>query len=445
MTGRFRPEPISTRLKRIAKISRERPEMRWTTLGHHLDSQLLGMAFARLKRSRAAGVDGQSVEQFGKHLARNLARLEKELKSGNYKAPPVRRVEIPKEGKRTRPIGIPTVEDAVAQGAVSIVLNAVYEQDFLDCSYGFRPGRSAHQVLQRLWLELTKRKGGYVLDLDIKGFFDNLDHEHLRTFLGQRVGDGIIQRLVGKWLKAGVMVDGRRVTQEKGSPQGGTISPILANLYLHEVLDKWAIGEVKPRMRGEFVWLRYADDAVGVFTERSDAERVMRVLPKRLGKYGLELHAEKTRLLPFRRPDLSGPDSQPGTFDLLGFSHFWGKSRTGKWTIQRKTAKKRFTRSLKAVAVWCKENRHLPVKLQYSNLSSKLLGHYGYYGLTGNYRALARYRYTVERIWMKWLGRRSQMARRGRWTRFKKVVNKFPLPPPRIVHSPYHHQANALF
>jgi len=326
------------------------------------------------------------------------------------------------------------------QRAVAMALEAVYEQDFLDCSYGFRPGRGAHDAVQALWEGLMKMGGGHVVDLDISSFFDTIDRGHLRSFLDQRVRDGVLRRAIDKWLKAGVLEEGELHRPDKGTPQGGVVSPLLANIYLHEVLDKWFETVVKPRMRGRAMLIRYADDAVMVFSSEQDAQRVMKVLPKRFGKYGLRLHPEKTRMVQFERP---GPRTQrqsghegPGNFDLLGFTHYWGKSRKGKWVVKRKTAKKRFSRALKSVKHWGKRNRHLILTQQHQALISKLKGHYGYYGITGNYTALSSFRREVLRIWRKWLGRRSQRAYLN-WDRVNELLRIFPLPEPRVVHSVY--------
>jgi group II intron reverse transcriptase/maturase len=294
-------------------------------------------------------------------------------------------VQIPKgDGRKTRPIGIPTFEDKVLQRAVLMVLEAVYEQEFYDFSYGFRPNRSAHQALDSLWHRLMEVSGGWVLEADISSFFDTLDHKILRSFLDRRVRDGVIRKMIDKWLKAGVLEDGQLRRTPGGTPQGGVISPLLANVYLHEVLDRWFAEQVQPRMRGPAHLIRYADDFVMVFAEESDARRVMKVLAKRFAKYGLALHPEKTGLIKYGR--IQGPRDGGGgwkspTFDLLGFTHYWGKSRKGTLVVKRKTARPRFARSLKRVALWCKRNRHKPIADQHRYLSAVLLGHFSYYGL----------------------------------------------------------------
>ncbi len=433
-------EVICTRLERIAKLAREAPKMAITTLAHHIDIDWLREAYRRTRKDGARGVDQQSAEQYAANLEDNLRALLERAKSGTYRAPPVRRVHIPKEGGggETRPIGIPTFEDKVLQRAVAMALEAVYEQDFLDCSYGFRPGRSAHQALQALWDQAMKMRGGWILEVDIRKFFDTLDHERLMEILRQRVRDGVLLRLISKWLHAGVLEDGSVSYPDAGTPQGGVISPLLANIFLHEVLDVWFEREVKPRLRGRASLVRYADDAVLLFEVEEDARRVMAVLPKRFGKYGLTLHPDKTRLVDFRRPALTPPPggvarARPGTFDLLGFTHFWGKSRKGNWVIRRKTAKDRLRRALKRVADWCREHRHDEVREQQQALSQKLRGHYGYFGITGNHRALQRFWHKVIEVWRKWLDRRSQRAKMN-WERMRKLLERYPLPAARLSH-----------
>ena len=436
MPGTSSPTSVSTRLQKIVKLAREAPGMVITTLAHHIDIELLTEAYRLTRKNGAVGIDGQNATEYAKDLKANLESLLERFKTGSYKAPPVKRVYIPKgDGKRTRPIGIPTFEDKVLQRAVSMVLEAVYEQDFLDCSYGFRPGRSAHAALDDLWQTLMSIRGGYVLEVDIRKYFDNLDHRHLRAFLDQRVRDGMIRKAIDKWLKAGVLEDGNIHHPEGGTPQGGVISPLLANVYLNEALDKWFEAKVKPRLTGPALLFRYCDDFIIVLSSQYDAKRVWDVLPKRLGRFGLALHPDKTRLLPFKPPTPGYRSKRrPGTFDLLGFTHYWGKSRKGNWVVKRKTAKDRFRRALKGMNLWCRRNRHLPLDLQRQILAWKLNGHYQYYGVTGNWRALACFLFEVRKVWRKWLGRRSQKARMN-WDRYARLLRRYPLPTPKITHS----------
>jgi RNA-directed DNA polymerase len=430
-------ENISTRLERIAKLAKEAPQLAFTTLAHHIDIEWLAEAYRRTRKDGARGIDGQSAQEYATKLESNLESLLERVKTGRYRAPAVRRVHIPKgNGAQTRPIGIPTFEDKVLQRAVAMVLEAIYEQDFLECSYGFRPGRSAHQMLEGLQNQAVRMAGGWVLEVDIWKFFDTLEHRQLRDILRRRVRDGVVLRLIDKWLNAGVMESGRVVQAERGTPQGGVISPVLANIYLHEVLDVWFAKEVVPRLQGRAALFRYADDAVMLFSSEGDARRVLDVLSKRFGKYGLTLHPEKTKLVAFRRPDQESPEEKEGrgTFDLLGFTHHWGKSRNGKWVVKQRTSRERLGRALKRMATWCRENQHRSIDEQHSTLVQKVRGHYGYYGITGNYDALARFQYGVVCLWRKWLNRRSQKAKMG-WEKMKRLLQRRPLPKPRIFRS----------
>jgi RNA-directed DNA polymerase len=438
-------EHLSTVQEKIAQRSRQAPSMVWTTLAHHIDMQWLREAYRRTRKDAAAGVDGVSAKAYERELEANLTGLLERFKSGRYRAPPVRRVHIPKAGtpQRTRPIGIPTLEDKILQRAVLMVLEPVYEQDFLDCSYGFRPGRGAHQALHQLWNASMAIGGGWMIDLDIQSFFDTVSREHLQHFLDRRVRDGVIRRAIGKWLNAGVMEDGVVWYPEEGTPQGGVISPLLSNLYLHEVLDRWFDEQVKPRLHGRAFLVRYADDAVLGFEREDDAKRVLAVLGKRFERYGLKLHPEKTRLVDFRKPRAWVPESPHAarSFDMLGFTHFWARSRIGRWVVKRKTAKARFGRAVQRIAQWCRRFRHLSVRVQQQALNRKLRGHYAYYGVTGNVRALMRFLYAVQNIWRKWLSRRSQRAFLT-WQRFFHLLRHYPLLPARVVHSIYLRAAN---
>jgi RNA-directed DNA polymerase len=416
-------------------MAKAMPGVPLTTLAHHIDVDWLREAYRRTRKDGTAGIDGRTASQYAEHLEGNLRALLERVKTGAYRAPPVRRVHIPKgDGGETRPIGIPTFEDKVLQRAVAMLLEAVYEEEFYDFSYGFRPGRSAHDACDALQQATVKMAGGWVLEVDIRKFFDTLDHEHLRAILGQRVRDGAILRLIGKWLNAGVMEGAVLSHPEAGTPQGGVISPLLANIYLHEVLDGWFVRDVQSRLKGRSVLVRYADDFVFVFAQREDADRVLDVLPKRFGKYGLTLHPDKTRLVPFRRPDRDpGDDDGPGTFDLLGFTHYWGMSRNGHWVVKKRTAKDRFSRPLRRIAEWCRRHRHDDVEVQHRALVRKLRGHYAYFGVTSNGGAIARIWYETTAIWRKWLSRRSQKAIVS-WERMFRLLERYPLPSPRIVH-----------
>lgn len=424
---------VSTKLERIATMAKAMPGVPLTTLGHHIDLDWMREAYRRTRKDGARGIDRQSAEQYAEGLEGNLRSLLERAKTGRYRAPPVRRVYIPKgDGSQTRPIGIPTFEDKVLQRAVAMLLEAVYEEEFLDFSYGFRPRRSAHDACKALQHEAVKRAGGWIVDVDIQKFFDTLDHEHLRRILGQRVRDGMILRLIGKWLNAGVMEGLVLSHPDAGTPQGGVISPLLANIYLHAVLDEWFVREVEPRLRGEAVLVRYADDFVCLCTRKVDADRVLDVLPKRFGKYGLTLHPTKTRLVRFHRPSLDC-DRNSGTFNFLGFTHYWGRTRSGHWVVMKRTAKDRLSRALRRIGEWCREHRHVDLGAQQRLLSLKLQGHYAYYGVTGNSPALRTLWFETTALWKKWLCRRSQRAYLN-WSKMHRLLKRYPLPPPRIVH-----------
>jgi RNA-directed DNA polymerase len=434
---------MSTRRQRIAERAKQLPEAGFTSVAHLMDLCWMQAAWSLTRRDGAVGVDGLGHEDYvGEQAPQWLADLRDRAKSGTYQAPPVRRVHIPKgPGPETR-IGIPTYEDKVLQRAVVMVLETIYEQDFLDCSYGFRPGRSAHQALQAVWKQTTDLRRCWMVEVDIGKFFDTLDHAHLRELLMRRVQDGVLLRLIGKWLNAGVLEDGNLSFPEAGTLQGGVISPLLANVYLHYVLDVWFVREVHPLLKGRSFLVRYADDFVMGFACEEDARRVLAVLPKRFGKYGLALHPDKTRLVPFGRPHLGTTTtttpggSGPGTFDLLGFTHYWGRSYRGFWVVKRRTAPGRLSRALKRMAAWCRLHRHDPLAEQHRTLSQKLRGHYAYYGITGNGDAIQRFRYEVARIWRKWLSRRRRSGFLS-WATFTRILQRFALPAAVVVHSVY--------
>jgi RNA-directed DNA polymerase len=334
MTGTPRPEDVSTKRQRIAELARNAPDMAFTNLAHHIDVEWLLTAYIRTRKDGAVGVDGQTADDYEVNLTGNLQDLHDRAKSGTYVAPPVRRVHIPKAGSpgETRPLGIPTFEAKILQRAVLMVLEPVYETDFLDASHGFRPGRGTHGALDSLWKQAMDLGCGWIVDVDLRKFFDTIDHGHLREFLKRRVRDGVILRLIGKWLNAGVLEEGVLTTPDQGTPQGGVISPLLANIVLHYVLDDWFEAEVRPRLKGEAFLIRYADDFVIGTTREADARRIMEVLPKRMSKHGLTVHPEKTRLVRFQ-PAAAGDSAseargrpEPRTFDFLGFTHYWGRS-----------------------------------------------------------------------------------------------------------------------
>lgn len=434
----WNPTSVSTKRQRIAGLARQSPQMGFTSLAHLMDLDWIHEAWLRTRKNGAAGVDGQTAADYQRDLEGNLRSLLERAKSGTYRAPPVRRVHIPKGGSKTetRPIGIPTLEDKILQRAVAMLLEPIYEQDFYDCSYGFRPGRSAHQALESLWKQTMDNQGGWMVEVDIRKFFDTLDHAHLRTLVQQRVRDGVLLRLIGKWLNAGVMEEGSVSYPDAGSPQGGVISPILSNIYLHYVLDDWFETEVKSRLNGRAFLIRYADDFVIGFTDEQDARRVMEVLPKRFGRFGLATHPDKTRLIPFQSPSnkTGNGGGKPETFDLLGFTHYWGKSRKGVWVVKRQTASSRLSRAMRSIADWCRTNRHQPIGEQQFTLNQKIRGHCAYYGITGNSNKLSAFRMGVVRCWRKWLSRRNR-ERSMTWDLLNRLLERYPLLPARAIHS----------
>jgi len=428
-----KPMTVSTKQQRIAELAALHPNRSFTSLNHHIDEQWLHEAYRLTRKDGAVGVDGVTAQEYEQDLDENLRGLLDRFKSGIYKAPPVKRVHIPKGDKgETRPIGIPALEDKILQRAVVMLMDPIYEHDFLECSYGFRRGRSAHKALECIWQTCMGFRGGSVLDVDIRKFFDNLDHERLRQMLKRRISDGVILRTIGKWLKAGVMENGSVTYPALGSPQGGVISPLLSNVYLHYVLDQWSELVMKPRLIGRMELVRFADDFVMIFTHHSDAERALRVLPHRFGRFGLTIHPDKTRLVSIFRPSVWR--DKPETFDFLGFTLHWGKSYRGYPIVKRRTAKDRLQRGLKAIGRWCKFNRHMKVAEQHTKLCQKIRGHFAYYGITHNGKRLYEFIEKVKRIWRYWLNRRNREGRMP-WKRFTAFLANYPLPEVRIVHS----------
>lgn len=427
MTGTTSPQSISTKEQRIAELASWTPKRVLNPLSHFIDIEWLREAHRRTRKDGAPGVDGQTAAEYAAKLEENLQSLLDRAKSGRYFAPAVRRVHIPKDDGTTRPLGIPTYEDKVLQRAVVMLLEPAYERDFLECSYGFRPGRSAHQALESLWRQTMKMGGGWILEVDIRSYFDTLDHERLKALVQRRVGDGVVLRLIGKWLNAGVLDGGEIRRAEQGTPQGGVISPLLANIYLHYVLDEWFETEVKRRLNGWAFLVRYADDFVIGFTNQRDAEQMQALLAERFASNGLTLHPEKTRLVRFRRPKEDGV--KPGTFDFLGFTHHWARTTKGTWAVKRQTSRKRLARTIRRINEWCKRQRHDTMGEQHKVLVRKLAGHYAYYGLPWNRRSLETVRQAARQLWHKWLSRRSQ---RGSitWDRFRRLMAAYPLPLP---------------
>lgn len=424
---------VRTRQERIAHIAGKYADTPLTTLGHNIDMLWMHTAFQKVKKSKSVGLDNVTASEYAVNLETNLAGLLQRAKDGSYRATPVKRAEIPKNEKEMRIIGMPTVERMVLEQAVKMVVEPIYEQIFMNCSYGFRPKRSPHMALEVLRDALKEMKGGWVLDVDIRKYFDSIPHAQLREILGYRVKDSVITRLIHKWLKAGVWTGEEIEYSETGTPQGGVISPLLSNIYLHTVLDEWMEKEIAPRLEGKMKLVRFADDFVIVFEMRSDALRVQEVLPKRFAKFGLEIHPDKTRLVDFHDPYKR--NVKPETFDFLGFTHYWEKTRNGGYSIRKKTSSKKMQKALKAMHQWCKEHRHKDMAWQHAKLCTKIIGHNVYYGVSGNGRSLSAFRYQVMKIWRYWLNRRSRKRDGMSWIRFFQIIKeKYQIPSPRIYH-----------
>jgi group II intron reverse transcriptase/maturase len=432
-------EGAPSALERVRQAAGRERKQRFTTLLHHVyDIDRLRAAYLALKRDAAAGVDGETWRHYGEDLEDNLQDLADRLKRGAYRAKPVRRAYIPKADGRQRPLGVPTLEDKIVQRAVVEVLNAIYETDFLGFSYGFRQRRSPHQALDALTVGIMTKKVNWVLDADIRAFFDTLDHGWLVKFVEHRVADRRVVRLIQKWLSAGVLEDGKRTRSEVGTVQGGSVSPLLANVYLHYVFDLWVQRWRKKRVYGDVVVVRFADDFVVGFEHRVEAERFLTELRERFAEFGLELHPDKTRLIEFGRfadRDRRGHGrGKPETFDFLGFTHSCTKTRGGKFTVLRQTMRKRWQAKLVDVTAELRRRLHDPVPEQGAYLRSVVMGHFRYYGVPMNGPTLGAFRYAIGRIWCRVLRRRSQ-RHRVNWNRMRRLISRW-LPPARICH-PY--------
>ena len=432
MAGASTLEGMSPELLKVAERAQREPEGKFHSLAHLVDVSALRRAYARVRKDAAVGVDGVTKEQYGQRLEEHLQALHERMVAGRYRHQPIRRVHIPKDNGKTRPIGISTIEDKLVQEALREVLEVVYEPVFEDGSYGFRPRRSAHDAIRALNAVAYRGEMNFVLEADIVSFFDSVDRKALMEMLRERVPDGSLLRLVGKCLNVGVLDGSEYSEPEEGTAQGSGLSPLLGNIYLHHVLDAWWRREVRPRLTGKATLVRYADDFVIAFELEEDARRVMAVLPKRMEKYGLALHPDKTRLMDFRRPP---PEQQtgkgPGTFDFLGFTLYWRRTRRGRWEMWCKTRQARLRRAIQVVADYCRSHRHEPVKAQHAALKRRIQGHMNYFGVNGNRRSVARLVDESEGLWYKWLRRRSQRSRLT-WERFKALLRRFPLPSPRL-------------
>lgn len=432
MTAASMAGNMSTKLLEVRERAKRAPQMRFFSLAHLIDEEALKRSYSQIRKDAAVGVDGVTKEQYGQKLESNIADLHGRMKAMRYRHQPLRRVHIPKGKGKTRPIGISSVEDKVVQGAVREVLEAVYEPIFYDGSYGFRPGRSAHDAMRTLNRVLDAGEANWVLEADIESFFDSLDRKRLMEMLQERVADTSLLRLAGKCLHVGIL-DGEEYSEpHEGTAQGSSLSPLLGNVYLHHVLDQWFERDVLPRMKGKAHLIRYCDDFVIGFEREDDAKRVMGVLGPRFERYGLRLHPDKTRLLPFGRPDRKDPSGKgPASFDLLGFTVYWRRTQSGRWRPALKTRTARLRRAIVAVADWCRSHRHESVKEQHAALTRRIVGHFNYFGVNGNLRSLRLLVRQVERAWRKWLSRRGQRKPLS-WERFRDLLCQLPLPTPRI-------------
>lgn len=424
---------VLDRLDRITSRAESHPTEAFNNVFTLLTGELLWYAFRRLKRGKASGVDHVTVEEYEEKLQTNLLDLETRLHRGTYRPQPSLRKEIPKGNGKTRPLGIACVEDKVVQQAVVMILEPIYEADFQEASYGFRPGRSCHQALATLGQIIATKKVNWISDADIKGFFDNVSHEHLERLLRKRVSDPRMLALIVRFLNSGVMIDGQLEATDDGVPQGACLSPLLANVYLHYVLDQWFEADVKPRLRGQAYLVRYADDFICGFEYESDARAFQSVLSKRLAKFSLEVAEDKTKLLRFgrfaRRDSARAGEGAPGTFDFLGFTHYCGRSRAGKFKLKRRTAKKKFRAKLRDLKDWFHHQLSTRLSEVWSKLNAKLRGHYQYYGVTDNWDALMVFRTEAQRLAKRWLNRRSQKTHVN-WDEFTAYCERYPIASP---------------
>ena len=428
---------VETKLLRIAGKARNEPKFKFTSLFHLLNEELLRECFKRLRKEAAPGIDQITKEMYAKELETNLKRLVEGLHGMTYIPQSVRRVYIPKQGSnKKRPLGIPVLEDKIVQAGLKQILESIYEEDFIKDSYGFRPGRGCHEALRQLSRTVEKETVSYVVEADIKGFFDNVSHEWMMKFLAHRIADKRVLRMIKRFLKAGVMEAGVVYKGDKGTPQGGTISPILANIYLHYVLDLWFEKVYRKRCEGYARIIRYCDDFIVCFKQKADALRFKEELIERLAKFGLEVVPSKTKVIAFGRfaiENAKRESKKPETFDFLGFTHYCSKTRDGKYfRMKRKTSKKKFNAKLKLFKEWLKSVRTLPTKILMDKVSVKLQGHYAYYGVTDNSDAISRFAYEVRKILHKWLNRRGKKKCLD-WSKFCLLLTRYPLPKPRIM------------
>lgn len=432
--------PPPTKLALIARRAREDPGFQFTSLAHLLNAAFLRGCYRSLGKEKASGIDGRSWHAYGKHVDENLIDLVERLKAKRYRPFPAKRVYIPKDDKEYRPLSLPSIEDKIVQKGIARILEAIYEADFRDCSYGFRPRRSCHQALKAVNDTIMSKPVSYVIEADIKGFFDNVSHDWMMKFLQVRIRDRSLLGLIRRFLKAGYMESGQRIRTDQGTPQGGNLSPMLANLFLHYVLDVWFDKQVKARVRGHVALVRYADDFVCMVQYRQSAGEIERMLRARFAKFGLRLHPEKTRTMRFGRFERENASRQgrtAHTFEFLGFTHYGGRSRKGSFLLGRKTSGKKFRKACTEMNAWLRQVRSvLRIQDIWPVLAAKLRGHYNYYGVSGNSRMISNFGYVTLRAVMKWLNRRSQ-RKSFTWKQFNAYLVHYPLPRPRIVHNLY--------
>jgi len=428
------------KLALISERAQREPRYQFTCLAHLLNERFLKECYYSLGRDRASGIDGVSWKEYGKQLDENLNNLVARMKVKRYKPQPAKRVYIPKNEHEKRPLGLPALEDKIVQKGIARILEAIYEADFLDCSYGFRPARNCHQAINAVDKTIMTKPINYVIEADIKGYFDNVSHKWMMEFLQVRIKDPSFLLLIRRFLKAGYFEAGRIVATEQGTPQGGNLSPMLSNIFLHYVLDLWFEKKVKPQVRGAAYLVRYADDFICMVQYQNDAQRIVQALRERFAKFDLELHPEKTRVISFGRYERENAKRQnrkAKTFDFLGFTHFCGTSRKGKFIVGRKTSRKKFRMKCKEMNNWLRKIRNYKkAKEWWPILQAKLRGHYQYYGVSGNMQSLQRFYSLTMRMTLKWLNRRSQRKSYS-WRGFYKYLEHYPLPEPRIVHNLY--------
>ena len=430
-------EKTETKLLHITKVSQENPSYRFTSLASLLTKEYLASCFSELEKDKATGADGVSVEEYGKNRSENIEGVIARMKQMSYRPQAVRRVYIPKENGGKRPLGIPAVEDKMVQKGIAKILEAIFEPAFLTTSYGFRKGRSQHDALSKADNVIASRPVNYVIDADIQGFFDSVDHKWLVKFLEHRIEDRNLIWLIVRFLKSGILEEGKYWSTEQGTPQGGIISPILSNIYLHYVLDLWIEKKIKKECRGYVEIIRYADDFIIGVERKEEAAAILQALRERLQSFGLTLSEAKTRIVRFGRKATKEENStrredKPGTFDFLGFTHFNDRTRKGSYKVGRKTSKKKFKMKMKGMNEWIRDVRcRLSPKEIWKVMKVKLIGHYRYYGVSGNYRMIANYHYHALRKLFYWLNRRSQ-RQNFNWESFRRYLIKYPLPRPKI-------------